>query len=98
MSELLKQLQDAHSFLQDPWLAKAIDEIAIQQVRIDALLDVIDMQQDRIGDLRAYLIEIEDLSPSYLDEAPGMASAGLKNDAKHAADTLSARRDAGLKG
>lgn len=98
MSTLLKQLQDAHSFLQDPWLAKAIDEIAIQQVRIDALIDVIDMQQNRVSDLRAYLIEIEDLSPSYLDEAPGIAATGLKNDAKHAADILSTRREAGLKG
>jgi hypothetical protein len=80
MTDVLDEIKEAHSFLRDPVLGKAIDEIEVQRHRVMLMLDVIGALEDRIGDLRGYLMDIEGLSPREDEDAHLIAGQGLRND------------------
>jgi hypothetical protein len=96
MKNKLAQLEDAYSFLRDPQIGTAIDEIKALHARNEALLDVIAALENRIGDLRGYLMDIENLSPRDEDEGPGIASLALVNDTASLDGTVELKLLAGM--
>lgn len=99
MSEIkdkLAQLEDAYSFLRDPQIGMAIDEIKALNARVETLLDVIASLDNRIGDLRGYLMDIENLSPRDEGDGPNIASLALVNDTASLDGTVELKLIAGM--
>ena len=99
MSEIkdkLAQLEEAYSFLRDPAIGTAIDEIKARDARIEALLDVIAALDNRIGDLRGYLMDIENLSPRDEGDGPNIASLALADDTASLDGTVELKLLAGM--
>ena len=96
MTDVLDEIKEAHSFLRDPVLGKAIDEIEVQRHRVELLRDVIGALENRIGDLHGYLMDIENLSPRDEGDGPGMAALALADDMTSLEATIELKLFAGL--
>jgi hypothetical protein len=96
IKDKLAQLEDAYSFLRDPQLGMAIEEIKALRVRVEALLDVVGALENRIGDLRGYLMDIENLSPRDEGDGPNIAALALADDSTSVERTVELKWLAGM--
>lgn len=96
IKDKLAQLEDAYSFLRDPQLGMAIEEIKSLRVRVEALLDVVGALENRIGDLRGYLMDIENLSPRDEGDGPNIAALALADDTASLDGTVELKLLAGM--
>lgn len=96
IKDKLAQLEDAYSFLRDPQIGMAIEEIKILNARIEALLDVVGALDDRISNLRGYLMDIENLSPRDEEDGPHIAGLALADDTSSLDGTVELKLLAGM--